>query len=545
MEAEMQTSPRRLWLEATVACLAVGAAYTWLLSAIMVDDVLRYITELGDNRFDWDLGHLWMQPLALLVYRATAGALGIVGTLEAVNVASVALGCAVFYETLRRLGHGMARSALAMALVAVSFNLLSLGPTAHIKLMVFPALAMAFRHAVIWERKAEDGDWSVSDAVWSGVWLGIASNLLVSVLPAGVFMAALMWFYAVRQGQSPASGFKVMLPFGLALTLSGLAGVLLAYAVAHGSNTTEAETVRQFVFGGLKEKQDLHVGVASLSEMPLRFAFSLINNFAYLPSLGPLGRAWMWDMLPSVQPVFWSLLGQAALAAASGLCIAWIVGVGVLKSMQRRPGFLIPIAYILGATSFSFYYNLNDPEHWFHFTLPIVFIALHMRWRVMDKVVLGLWLPLLLVVNMAGYGVPKAVFALEARESQMREAIGSSGLYVGFAAYPGEPDSSLFRLGGIRRFNIDLVQMNETKADNTLLLQRLGTEIDAAHARGGRVLVFRALDPFDWRGPVMQVALAGLTRDEIRRFLESRYEVTGPEDVGGFPAWKLGPRARP
>lgn len=162
----------------------------------------------------------------------------------------------------------------------------------------------------------------------------------------------------------------------------------------------------------------------------------------------------------------------------------------------------------------------------------------------MDKVVLGLWLPLLLVVNMVGYGVPKAVFALEARESQMREAIGASGLYVGFAAYPGEPDSSLFRLDGIRRFNIDLVQLNETRADNKLLLQRLSAEIDATHVKGGRVLVFRALDPFDWRGPVMQVALAGLTRDEMRRFLESRYDVTGPEDVGGFPAWKLSPRAK-
>jgi len=300
----------------------------------------------------------------------------------------------------------------------------------------------------------------------------------------------------------------------------------------------------QFVFGGLKEKQDLHVGVASLSEMPLRFAYSLINNFAYLPSLGPLGRAWLWDMLPRVQPIAWSLLGQVSLAALSGLSLVSIL-VAAGAAIRRQAGVLMPLAYIAGATSFSFYYNLNDPEHWFHFTLPLVFIAVQLRRRWLDRLVLGLWLPALLIVNMAGYGVPKALFALEAREQQVRESLGENGLYVGFAAYPGEPDSSLFRLGEIQRFNLDLVQLNETKADNARLLERLAEAIDAAHRRGGQVLVFRALDPYDWRGPVMQVALAGLTRDELRQFLASRYDLRGPIMVGGFPVWRVTKLPRP
>ena len=80
---------------------ATLTAYAWLLSPIMVDDVQRYIEELQANRFFWDLGHVWMQPIAMAAYRASNGALGVVGTLEVLNIVSVALGCGIFYETLR------------------------------------------------------------------------------------------------------------------------------------------------------------------------------------------------------------------------------------------------------------------------------------------------------------------------------------------------------------------------------------------------------------------------------------------------------------
>ena len=49
----------------------VALAYAWLCSALKVDDVDRYWHELGANSFFWDLGHLWMQPLAMLLYRAS------------------------------------------------------------------------------------------------------------------------------------------------------------------------------------------------------------------------------------------------------------------------------------------------------------------------------------------------------------------------------------------------------------------------------------------------------------------------------------------
>ncbi|WP_157275687.1 hypothetical protein [Pelomonas sp. Root1444] len=523
--------------------IAVAIAYALLCSALKVDDVDRYWHELGANSFFWDLGHLWMQPLAMLLYRASGGVLGVNHTLEAINVISVAIGCAVFFATLREAGHAVLKSVAAVAFVAVSFNLITLGPTAHIKLMVFPALALALHHAMRWERAEAAGESGQRDMIASAAWSAVGVNLLVSVLPQALLLALFMLIRGARR-QGLVKAIRHLLPYALTLAVVGFALLLAAYGMARQTGTTQAQDLLGFTLGGLKEKQALQNWLVSWKEMPLRFAFSLINNFAFLPSLGTLGRAWMWGWLPDVQAVLPSLLGQALLAALIGGLLLAIAVVGARQALRNRePGLLSPWAFVLGAAAFSYYYNLNDPEHWFQFTLPVTLLALQLRQRWLDVLLLGVALPVLLVVNLAGYGIPKARFALAERQQALQAALGPQGLYIGFAAYPGEPDSSLFDTPGVERFNIDIVQMNETKADVGALLARLDERVAAAFARGGRVLVFRALDDEDWRGPVMQVALAGLPRAKLREHLAARYAISGPVDAGGFPAYELRPRA--
>ncbi len=461
----------RLWGEVVTVVVVVGAAYTWLLSPIMVDDVQRYIHELGTNRFYWDIGHVWMQPLALVLYRLSGRALGVIGTLEALNVASVAIGCGVFYDMLRRCGHGVTKCVAATALVAVSFNLLSLGPTAHIKLMVLPALALALRHAVLWEKQVENGTRSSFHAIASGAWLGVGANLLVSVLPAGLFVGAMMLWKIRKSGAASWSAATArVLPFAAALALSGASLLLMAYMVALSSETTRAADFLTFVLGGLKEKQDLHVGVAGWKETPFRFAYSLINNFQYLPSLGPLGRAWLWGLLPDVRQVAWELVGQTFLAGLAVLALAGTFAMTAISIARPASGLVSASAFVLGAAAFSAYVNLNDPEHWFQFTMPIAFLAVQLNRLWLDRLVLAVWMPTLLVVNLWGYGIPKATFELLKRQQEIRQALGQEGLYVGFAGYPGEPDSSLFDLRGIERFPIDLVQLHDAKGSTTRLL---------------------------------------------------------------------------
>jgi hypothetical protein len=445
---------------------------------------------------------------------------------------------------VRRCGHGWQRAAAATALVAFSFNLVALGPTAHIKLLAFPALAMSLRHAILWEVATARGQRTAGHGIAAGLWLGLACNLLVSVLPAGVLATLLMPWCARRAGQPWPAALRAALPFALALAMAGAGLLLAAYFTALTSHTTQAGSFIEFLFGGLRQKQDLHVGVASVKEMPLRFAFSLVNNFVFLPTLGPLGRAWLWGMLPAPGPVLWSLLWQAALAGLTVTALAGALWETARALRSRGAPLLMATAFVAGAAAFSFYYNLNDPEHWFQFTLPVVFLMLQARRRWLDRLILGVWLPLLVVVNMSGYGVPKATFALEQRALEVREALGPEGLYVGFAAYPGEPDASLFRLDGIRRFPIDLVQVSAAGRNPDKLLALMDEAIDAAHARHGRVLVFRALDPYDWRGPAMQVMVDGMPLPRLQQHLRTRYAVTGPLVVGGFTAWGLEPKQR-
>lgn len=517
----------------------VALAYAWLCSALKVDDVDRYWHELGANSFFWDLGHLWMQPLAMLLYRASGGVLGVNHTLEAINVVSVALGCAVFFATLREAGHSALKSAAAVSFAAISFNLITLGPTAHIKLMVFPPLALALHHALRWERAEAAGESGLRDMMASAAWSGLGVNLLVSVLPQALLLALFMLVRAARR-HGFARAVRHVLPYAVTLAVVGFALLLAAYATARQTGTTHASDLVSFTVGGLKEKQELQNWLVSWKEMPLRFVFSLINNFAFLPSIGTLGRAWMWGWLPDVKPVLPSLLGQAALAALVGGLLLSTFATGARDALRKAtPGLLSPWAFVLGAAAFSYYYNLNDPEHWFQFTMPVTLLALQLRRRWLDALLLGVALPVLLVVNLAGYGIPKARFALAERQQALQTALGPNGLYVGFAAYPGEPDSSLFDTPHVERFNIDLVQMNETKSDTGALLAKLDEHVDATLARGGRVLVFRALDEEDWRGPVMQVALAGLPRAKLREHLAARYVISGPVDAGGFPAFEL------
>ncbi len=294
-------------------------------------------------------------------------------------------------------------------------------------------------------------------------------------------------------------------------------------------------------WGGLKEKQDLHIGFAGWRETPFRFAYSLINNFQYLPSLGPLGRAWLWGLLPDVRQVAWELIGQAFLAGLAVLALTGTLAMTAASIARPASGLVNASAFFLGAAAFSVYVNLNDPEHWFQFTMPIVFLAVQVNRLWLDRLVLAVWMPTLLVVNLWGYGISKAKFELVERQQELQQALGREGLYVGFAGYPGEPDSSLFDLRGIERFRIDLVQEQDASGNTTKLLELLDRRVEAAHARGGRVLVFRALDPYDWRGPVMRVTLRGLRRPDLMSHMTQRYSVIGPIDVAGFQAWELLP----
>lgn len=523
------------WREALLAT-ALGALYFYLLlSGLLVDDVPAYVEALHANRFVWDVAHLWVQPLALMAYRLLHPVLDAVPLLEAMNVTACALATGIFYRTLRVAGLSTPRAIAGVTLLVVSFNIVSLGPTAHIKLLVFPALAASLHYAVRWESALQAGATGLRDIALSGAWLGAGATLLVSVLPMGPFIALLVLWAVRRQGGAWQASLRASVAFGVAMGISGFLLLLAGYFTALATDTTQAGLVA-FVRGSVADKDALHAGFFGFVEVPVRIVYSLVYNFAFLPDIGSLGRAAMHGMVHDLKPFAPRLLRDALVAGGTLLALAAIAWFGVRAVLQRR-GHLLPFGFVLGAAAFAAYWNLNDPEHWFQFTLPIVvLIALNCPHR-MAGILLFVWMPVLATVNLGLYGIHKARFDVAAGVRDVQEKIGTQGLYVGYAGYPGEPDSSVLPVPDLQRLKLDNLFHASRNAEQTLT--QMTSAIDAALARGGRVFVFRVLDDGDWRGPILGLSLSGLPREAVNRALRERYVIAEEAVVGGFPAHEI------
>jgi hypothetical protein len=513
----------------------VGAFLTYMLSAMPADDVAPYVERLQSDRFVWDIGHVWIQPIALLIWRVVGGFIDMMDFLEAINVFCSTLGFTIFFHTLRSLNVQRWRAVLSVALVAISFNMLSLAPTGHIKFMVLPALALATHHSLMWEAALIDGarQEALAHSWRAGLWFGVASNILVSILPMALFVGLFALWRMRTAGWRKA--LRRCVPFAFFTLLSGGGLLLLAYVTALLSATTDAGFIR-FVLDGLGEKVSQHPGFYGWKEIPARMVYSIIYNFVFMPDLGGLGRAMMWGVLQDPMAHAHKIIRDVFLGGVTAIVLGCLLVSG-WRAWLRENALVFPFACLIGAACFAGYQNVNDPEHWFQFTLPFAVLAALARPRWLMIACFAIWLPLLAAVNLSLYGIPKAHFAFAEREQALRTALGSNGLYIGFAEYPGEPDTSFFALGGAERLTVD--QTHFKTRDGAQTYATLTARIDAALERRGRILVFRVLDPGDWRGPVLALQGNGLSKGELARKLEARYEIKPRVEVAGFPAWEV------
>ncbi len=243
--------PRKFpaWAETLCVFLACLLHHVSLQSQLPVDDVAAYYVDLRDNKLVWDVGHLWAEPIGLFVYHHLQPHMGIIAGLEMLNVVSCAAAMAIFFRTLRMAGSSLLHGVLAVLLVAVSFDLVSLGPTAHIKLLVFPALALALHYAVAWELSIAPGTLARGTTkerrnparlvAAAGAWLGIASTLLVSMLPMGPFIALLVFVVAYRQSRNLRQATTAAAIYLVAMGVCGLVSLLAAYSLALATDTTQ------------------------------------------------------------------------------------------------------------------------------------------------------------------------------------------------------------------------------------------------------------------------------------------------------------------
>ena len=147
-----QRSGLRALAQCCVVFLAAVAFYVSLYGELPYHDAARFIAQVESGRFVWDIGHIFLQPATLLWHEYLGFGEAAEASQKHINTFATALGLAVFYYTLLRLGISLPRRITATILVAVSFGLMTLTPSAHMKMLAFPLLNGALLFGVLWER---------------------------------------------------------------------------------------------------------------------------------------------------------------------------------------------------------------------------------------------------------------------------------------------------------------------------------------------------------------------------------------------------------
>ena len=449
-----------------------------------------------------------------------------------------------------RLATGSALLAgLTAVLAGVSFNFVSLGPTAHIKAMVLPFFAAGLHFGWAWEHGTLLPDERAHAArqrtrlALAGVFLGAGASFLVTTVPLGAFAWLAMLLRLRLLGRTWIEAVRRTAVFLLAATVAGAAGLLLAYWTAVSEAGT-SDGVIGFLLGGLGAKYQINQFPSSLASRLARSAYSTVYNFVYLPDVGQYGRAYLDRLLPSIAPYATAVARDLAVA----LFVLVMLAVAVLRAaylgVARSRAALVALGFVAGGLVYAFLLNLNDPEHWFQLTLPLLLcLALAVAgWRHG-----WIWVALAVVVlaapNLARYVWPRVTYPMEQAQAEFLARLGPRGVHLNYAGYPGNMATSLF--GGVppeRNVRPDLI-FDEQGQDVARTLAAIDAGLAPALQAGDPVLAFRIFDEDDWRGPVAGLAARGFPPDVLRSHLRQAYRVTYAGKVAGFDAYAIARKA--
>lgn len=524
----------RLLLEPAIAAAAAAAFYVSLYGQLPYHDVLRFVAQIDSGKFVWDMGHVWLQPVTLLWHWYLGFGESAEQSQKHINTVFAAAGIGVFYFALMRFEVGLWQRVVAAALVAASCNILTLAPTGHMKLLALPFLTAAFYFAAAWERDLAAGCARTRTLVWSSAFLALAAAFHSSCLAAPPFVGLVILLSSLRRGHGWVKGLGRAALYGATVGVLFLALLELARLAFFGQWLTP-DTFTATV--GAKDA--LRTGWFSWSDLAGRMVFGTVNNFIAAPELGPVMRAWLLHQIPSLAPYAGRLILQA---------VPWFATLGLLAMVYLRAAWLslrgaalmMPLAFIIGSLSWNLFFNINEPEHWFHLTVPTVFLFLMVTPRPIARVVLPVWAAVTIALNLALWAVPEARYPLDRYQAQLARDYGANDLFLYFVTYGGGPNMSFFNLPTP---HLVLDQLYEQSKDASVFFGAVRQNVDATLAHGGRVIVFGALDPANWNAPWMLLTRDGMPKTKFVGFFDSRYKVMPLGEIAGMKAWQLLPRA--
>jgi len=513
-----------------VAVFALAALfYASLYGEMPYHDAVRFADQLASGRFVFDLGHVLLEPAALLWHRAFGFGEPVMASQKHISTVAAAAAIAILYGLLVRLGCRWWIAAFAAALAAASCDTITLAPSAHFKLVALPFVNGALAVLALAEARGQARRPAV--ALAGGVLLAVGAGFFAGVLATPPFAALALMLAARREG---ASWTRSLLQ---AVLLGGACALLFALLVC-GTYVliVPGALSAQGVAAALADKQALRPDDPALLTQTGRAVFGTVNNFIVAPGLGAVVRAWLTGQIPALRPYARALLPVVLPWAATGALLAVIyLRAGISALRGRRC--LVPVAFLVGAQVWAVGYNLNDPEHWVNLTAPtlVLFATLFPPGAV--AIGLPVWSMLTVAANLALFAIPTATYPLVRYEAELRERFTPRDLLIHFAAYPGRAYLGFFDLRGLRDLSLDaLYGQSPNEAAFFAALDRAVTDTLGG---GGRVMVFDVLDGTDWEAPWPVLAIHGLTKDALYSHLASRFLITRQPSIAELEVWQI------
>ncbi len=190
-------------VEILLAFVLAALFYVSLYGELSYHDAARFAAQLSSGRFVYDLGHVLLEPAALLWHRYLGFGEPVMASQKHINTVATAAAIAIFYGLLLRLGTARWLAVFAAALVAGSCGIITLAPSAHFKLVTLPFATGAL--ALLTGAETNGRARHPAVALAAGALLAVSAGFFAGMLTTPPF-AGLALVAAARRGRGLAPG---------------------------------------------------------------------------------------------------------------------------------------------------------------------------------------------------------------------------------------------------------------------------------------------------------------------------------------------------
>lgn len=528
-------------LEPILATLLAYVGYRLLSGELPHHDVAAIASELSANKFLFDIAHVLLEPVTLLWHRHLSFGGPVEESQRSISIFASALAIGILNLILLTLRQAAWRRICICLAVALSYNIITLAPSGHMKLVAFPFLNAAILCMVAWElharAQARHGVGPRGGEGWlvgGGIALALATTMHASALAAAPFATLAAMLLARRAGAGLLAALRPGVIFAATTALVFAAIVVFGFYAFSDETPSVGAAMANIAY-----KASLPPPGLSLMDRIGRLVFGTAGNLVAAPEVGPSVRALMHGWAPSVGPYAGMLLVQGIPFALAALLVAAVYLRGALGVLRSRR-VVMAFAFLLGAQAWTIYYDLNDSEHYFALTVPTLLLVALAFPPLAVRIVLPVATALIVATGLAYVGIPTATYPLKRYAQEIRAQLTPKDLVVGFAHYPGGAYVGFLDLPDVPRFRIDTTL--ELLHHSNAVLAEMEHRIDATLARGGRVLVFDVLDPMEWNAPWSLLYRQGLTKPKLFGFIAERYTIGPEQSMAELKVWQLTPR---